>query len=115
METVQTVLGNKMDVGPTWLSPFFRQYSHRERKPPEAHVGPPAKELSRDLFLLPGGGFPEAKVRSVLVSCGLESGEYGTPPDPRPREVLPLLVSGDSLPTGTSSHLPRDNLNGFSR
>lgn len=39
-------------------------------------------------------------------------GEYGTPPDPRPREVLPLLVSENSLPMGTSSHLPRDNLKG---
>lgn len=39
-------------------------------------------------------------------------GEYGSPPDPRPREVLPLLVSENSLPMGTSSHLPRDNLKG---
>lgn len=62
-----------MDVGPTWPSPFFQSFSHRERKPPEAHVGLSAKELSRDLFILPGGGFPEAKVRAVLVSCGLGS------------------------------------------
>lgn len=63
-----------MDVGPTWPSPFFLLVILSQgKKATRSSCGSPSKGIEQGPVYTPRGGFPEAKVRAVLVSCGLGS------------------------------------------